>query len=386
MPLKLVPPRKGKSPNFTIRGSYLRTRVDTTSGTANEKIARKQLHAIERDIECGNYPPKPAPLETPAEPTFADAALAYLRADGDPSHLSRIIEQSGPHALRDKRLRDIDQIAIDNAANALYPNAPATTKNRQFYTPVSAVMKRAGIERQIKRPKGWRGSKATTWMEPDQAFAALDAAYDIDPEFGLLCETYLYTGERMSTPLKARLRDLRIDQAMLYVPTTKNGDPRPVHLPPWLVDAFRRQPPRIARPRSNGIQRLRNGLAGRSRDETGVPFLDRSPDAKLFRFHAGGKLRSMLNLAFKNAGLSFPKRQGGFHLFCHCYGTWMKRYGKLDSYGMVRTGRWKDAESADRYNHTEASEEARRADWLPAYKPRARRGKSVEIRTRKKKA
>jgi hypothetical protein len=62
---------------------------------------------------------------------------------------------------------EIDQIAIDNAASELYPAAPATTTNRQFYTPVSAVLKRAGIEREVKRPKGWRGSKATSWLEPD---------------------------------------------------------------------------------------------------------------------------------------------------------------------------------------------------------------------------
>jgi hypothetical protein len=35
----------------------------------------------------------------------------------------------------------------------------------------------------------------------------------------------------------------------------------------------------------------------------------------------------------KRAGLKFPRRQGGFHLFCHTYGTWMTRYGGLDTYG-----------------------------------------------------
>ena len=37
----------------------------------------------------------------------------------------------------------------------------------------------------------------------------------------------------------------------------------------------------------------------------------------------------------------------------------------LDTFGLVRTGRWKNAESADRYNHTIASPEARRADLMP---------------------
>ena len=73
----------------------------------------------------------------------------------------------------------------------------------------------------------------------------------------------------------------------------------------------------------------------------------------------------MLALALKQAGLSFPRRQGGFHLFCHTYGTWMHHYGQLDTFGLVRTNRWKHPDSADRYRHTKVSDEARRADLLP---------------------
>jgi hypothetical protein len=54
----------------------------------------------------------------------------------------------------------------------------------------------------------------------------------------------------------------------------------------------------------------------------------------------------------------------------------MHRYGDFDTYGLTRTGRWADASSADRYVHTEASEEARRADRLPTPK----RGAVVEIK------
>ena len=56
-------------------------------------------------------------------------------------------------------------------------------------------------------------------------------------------------------------------------------------------------------------------------------------------------------------------------------GTWL---------GLTRTGRWKDPESADRYNHTIASPEARRADLMPvAKKPGNGRGMAV---TNKKRA
>src|SRR5258706_12481412 len=375
MSLKLIPPRPGKTPNYTVRGTYLRVYVERTAGTPDKKLAGQVLKGIERAIERGEYAatPKPA-VEAKRPATFADAALAYLRAGGEAKYLSDIIELTGEHALRDKPLTEIDQIAIDNPASALYPDAPATTTNRQFYTPVSAVLKRAGIEREIKRPKGWRGSKATEWLEPEQAFPLIDAAYEIDPEFGLFCLTLLYPGMRLGDPIKSKLRDLKLNEALLYVPDSKNGEPRPVHLPPVVVEAFRDQPPRTARPRKASGEPLANGAAGRSRRDAGVPFLNRSPDEKLFRFHIGGRLRKMLALAMKDAGLKFARRQGGFHLFCHTYGTWMTRYGDLDTYGLVRTKRWKDPASADRSNQTTASPEARRADLMPVKKPGNIRG------------
>ncbi len=374
MPLKIIPPRKGKSPNFTVRGTYLRVYVDTTAGTPNKKLAQQFLDGIKRAIERGDYALAQEPVEAPpSEPTFADAALAYLQAGGDPKGLGKIIEATGPQALRDKPLADISQITIDNAARALYPTAAATTLNRQFYTPVSAVLKRAGIERAIKRPKGWRGSKATEWLEPEQAFPLIEAAYAEDPEFGLFCLTLLYTGMRLGDPLKARLRDLKLGQALLYIPDTKNSEPRPVHLTPMVVQAFKRQPPRPARPRKAGGGVLPNGAAGRSRRDAGMPFLDRHPDEKLFRFVKGSKLYKMLANAMKRAGLSFPRRMRGFHLFCHTYGTWMHRYAELDTFGLTRTGRWKDPASADRYKHTLASAEARRADLLPVLQKQRRK-------------
>lgn len=380
MPLKLVPPRSGKSPNYSIRGTYLGIYIERTAGTSDKKHATAILRRTQKAIERGDYAPAPEPVK--AQPTFADAALAYLKAGGEPNYIGRIIELTGPHALRDMLIKDVDQIAIDNAANALYPTATPATRNRQFYTPVSAVLKRAGIERKVQRPKGWRGSKATQWLEPEQAFPAINAAYNIDPEFGLLCLSYLYTGMRLSDPLRARLRDLRLDQAMLYIPDTKNGEPRPVHLPPIVVEAFRSQPPRSARPRKLSDAKIPNGAAGRSRTDADVPFLERSPNAKLFRFNVGGHLRAMLTEAFTAAGLSFEPREGGFHIFCHTYGTWMHRYGSLDTVGLTRTGRWKDIESAERYMHTKASEEARRADLLPVA---AIGGKSVGFLFGKKK-
>jgi hypothetical protein len=329
----------------------------STKFTSKEK-ARAVIAQWEREIERG----EPAPVaEKKRGATFAEATLAYLRADGDGQYLGAIIEYDGEHSIRDKLVQEIDQIMIDNCASAILPDAPAATRNRNFYTPVSAVLKRAGNTMEIKRPVGWRGKKSQSWLEPEQAFPLIENCYRIDPEFGLLCMTYLYTGERLNEPLKSHLRDLKLDvrdakgnpQPLLYIPDTKNGDPRPVHLPPVLVAAYRAQPPR---PKSVGH---------RPQDDAGVPWLQRPPGARLFRFHAGGHLNDMLKEAMRRTGLSFPRREGGFHIFCHTYGTWMTRYGGLDTEGLVRTRRWKTPESAARYAHTVASFEARQADYLP---------------------
>ena len=375
MPLKLTPPRPGKTPYYSVRGTHLRIYVDRSTGTAERKTAdrirRRWIDEIERGAYAdprGVIAPDRANTTVPNPPqpvTFLAAAIAYMKAGGDRKRLGPIIKHSGSASIRDRPIDRIDQLAIDNAAADLFPNATPQTKNREFYTPVAAVLHRAGIERRIQRPIGWKGSKSTSWLEPQQAFRLFAEADALDREFGLLVRFLTYTGLRLGEALNARLRDLHLHDRTLYVPDTKTGTPRPVYLPPVLVKALTAQPPRPARPKAVKGRRLENGLAGRSQADAGKPFLGRGADAKLFRFHASGRLRKLLARALRKAALSFPRRQGGFHLFCHTYGSWMHHHGGLDTYGLVRTNRWKDPASADRYRHTKVSDEARRADLLP---------------------
>src|SRR5215216_1825472 len=79
MPLRLVPPRKGKSPNYTIRGTYLHVSVDKSSGTNRRRLAGKILKNLERAIERGEYPPKEAAPDR-EQPTFLNAAVAYMES------------------------------------------------------------------------------------------------------------------------------------------------------------------------------------------------------------------------------------------------------------------------------------------------------------------
>lgn len=369
MPWKLIAPRPGKTQFWYVRGEFLNIRLDHSTQLSKRSEAVTLLKTWRAQAIRGEFAvPRKAPVET-GPLTLTQAATSYMRAGGDGTYLPPILKR-----WPTKPLADIDQVAIDTLAAELYPKGTAATRNRQVYTPIMAVAKRARVRLEIDRPKGSEGKQSTSWLEPDQAFRLFVEADKLDPEFGLLCRFLTYTGMRLGEALDVRVSDLRLDRSLVYLPDSKNGEPRGCHLPPVLVEAFRDQPPRAFKP----VVRNKAGhyvTGGTQVEDAGVPYLERRQEAKLFRYHAGGALRGLHNAAKKAAGLKFPRRQGGFHLFCHTYGSWMHQFGELDPYGLARTGRWLDPDSANRYVHTAASSEALRSDLLPTPK----RGQDVEI-------
>lgn len=358
MPWKLVPPCPPKTKVYYVRGKYLGIRLDNSTGTSEKEAAKRIFTTWRKQAERGEFSlGRRAEQAKPA--TFVNAARAYMDAGGPGEYLDPILK-----AWRERSADSIDQIALDTLATELYPNGTAATRNRQVYTPVSAVLKHIGIRKEFKRPRGWQGKKSTSWLEPPQAFALFAAADKTDLEFGLLCRFLLYTGMRLNEALARPLSDLQVGRAYCYLPDSKTGEPRGCHLPPRLVEYLIAQPPR----RDEPVVRDENGRyisGGVPVADAGVPFLERRPDRKIFRFHDGGRLRDMLKDAMAASGLFFPRRQGGFHIFCHTYGSWMHRFGGLEIMRLPETGRWADAHSANRYAHTQASEAAQRADLLP---------------------
>lgn len=341
MPLKLIPPSaKRRTPYYSVRGTYLGIHVDRSTKADRLDQAKKVIKLWREQIERGEYRTGKE-VDQPAgksAPTFADAALAYIRAGGERRFLGPAIDQLGT-----KLLADIDQAAIDAGASASFPNGTAAYRNRNFYTPVSAVLKHVGHKLEIKRPKGWRGKRSTAWLEEDQAFALFKAADKIEAEFGLFLRTLCYTGMRLSECLNITLREINLKTATIYLPDTKNGEARPVHLPAHLVAALANHP---------------RGL-------------NRAATERLFHFRVNGHLRKKFSTAKAAAGIVLPPRQGGFHVFCHTYGTWMNRLG-MDAWDLTETGRWKDPASAKRYSHTEPGAAARKSDLFPVEKRRRR--------------
>lgn len=332
MPLKLIDPRPGKTPNYAIRGTHYGEYVNRTAGTPDRKKATAYLNKIKADIERGAYTPKGAI-------TFAKAALSYVRNGGEELYIGPLADHFG-----NMPLVEIDQEQIDEAAVMIYPSASAATRNRQVYTPISAILKHAKVVFPVKRPKGAQGQVKVEWMTPEQAERLLDAAEAVDGEFRTFLALLCYTGLRLSEALNLSCAGVDLEASTIFIPETKNDDPRAVHVPPQLAVELANHP--------RGLSRGHEPIC---------------------RFHKNGHLYTMMKKAKKAAGL--PKVT--FHTFRHTWATWMRRYAKLDTKGLVGTGAWKDEKSASRYQHVVVTEEAQRADMLPTLK-RGKVGKSVE--------
>ena len=325
MPLKLVAPRAGKSPHWSVRGTYLGIFVERSTRTSKRAVAAKLLKKWEDEIERGAY-------AAPGEVTFAGAALAYMQAGGEKRFLKPLLEHFG-----DTPISRIDQAAIDGAAVALYPQGTPATRNRQVYAPACAVLRRAGIRLDLRRPAGSGGNKATAWLWPEQVEALVNEAEKLDAGFASLIVVLTYTGMRLSEALKLTWDQVRLADGYAYLPDTKNAEPRAVYLPPVAVAAL-------------------GNLVGRPGARNGP-----------FRFVKGGHLYALLKTAAFKAGVDLPERSA-FHILRHTYATWMRRYAGADSKALIATGAWKDHKSVERYTHAVPSEEAKRASMLPTPK------------------
>jgi integrase len=348
MPLTLRPPRKGKTPNHEIRGTYLGVRVEVSSGSHKRSVALAQLRKIEECIETHGQYPAPEPQADSGQPTFLSAAVAYMRDGGERRYVAFNLKH-----FRETLLKDIDQAALDNAAETLLPAAAPDYRNRKVYTPVIAILRQALGDKcpTFRRPKGSKGTERKGFMWPEDAFDVIDEAEKDDPEFGLYLFSLLYTGIRKSEGLDALKVDVRPEDLALWLRDSKNGDPRMLRLRQDIADRFQTH--------------LKTLPEGRER---------------LFRFRDGGHFKhKLLRATMAVCGLPCPKRRPTgwkppefrlrfvtFHIFRHTWATWMRMYGGADLQGLAETKNWRDPRSVARYAHVVPRAEWDRVDSLPA--------------------
>jgi integrase len=343
MPLKLIPPRNAKTKNLYIRGTYLGVAVDKSSGTPKRSVALAILKRLEAAIERGEYPRQETSSDREQRLTFISAAIAYMEAGRSRRYVGKLIKHFG-----ETPAANIDQAAIDAAALALYPSVTPATRNTCLYTPVSAILRHAGIEIKLRRPKGSKGRTITDWLTPPDAFGIIKAAESFDPELALLLMFLLYTGVRLGAALNLRREDVRLSESAAWVRHQK------------------RQPASDVRLRNDLREALARHLLTHNHD-------------RVFRFHQGGHLKhQLLRAKLGYLGLPCPTRRPqkwrpppyrltwvNYHSFRHTWATWMRQAG-TDLQGLVATGNWRDHRSAARYAHAVAREEWSRVDRLPS--------------------
>lgn len=344
MPLKLHAPRKGKSKNWSIRGTHLKVYVDRSSGSPKRSVAGAIRDDLERRIERGEYPEKPEAAPGGDQPTFLSAAVAYLKAGKRRRYVANLIKHFG-----ETPLAAIDQAAINAAAAAIcQPGTKGGGRNAAVYTPVSAILHHAGIEIRIKRPKGAKGNVVTEWLTPEDAALIINAAATFDAEFSLYLRSLCYTGLRRGEPLSWQREDLRLDEAAAWTRRFKHGIASDVQL------------------RKELVLDLAAHLATHNH-------------RRVFRFRPGGHFNHLLVRA-KLAALGLPcpvRRPTGwkqppnrftwvnFKTMRHTWATWMRIYGGLDDAGLQATDNWRDRKSVSRYSHAVKRHEWAKVELLP---------------------
>src|SRR5690348_6625754 len=153
MPITIF--KRKDTPYYWARGSYLGVSVCRTTKALKRPLAQKVVKQWENEIERGCF-------SAQGRRTFLEAAVSYLQAGGEKRTVKKLIA-----LFEEKYLDEIDQAAIDAAAAELHEN-PAT-RNREVYSPMSAILKHSGADWRIKRPLGSRGSQISDWLRPEEA-------------------------------------------------------------------------------------------------------------------------------------------------------------------------------------------------------------------------
>ena len=328
--LKLV--KRPKSSNWVMRGTVRGVSIEESTGVADRKAAEEILTKRQAEILTESVWGKTATV------TFAHAVADYLEyGAGNRRFLTPLLKHFGTTLLR-----DIDQHAIDLAAKKLYPNAGPATRNRQVFTPASAVLRHAARKGwcatpTLARPKQPKG--IVRWLKPDEAERLIEAsARHLRP----LVIFLLGTGARVGEALWLDWANVDLDKRQVSFVRTKNGEARSVPLHGRVVDAL------VALPRRNGEVFL---------TDEGKPYARPTRDADT---SAGSRIHTAFSSACRRAGIANFR----VHDCRHTWASWHYQANR-DLGTLQALGGWKTVSMVFRYAHTNVSEHAQSVENLP---------------------
>jgi integrase len=335
MPIKLV--KRPKSDNWYIRGTIRGKRVDESTKVSDLRAAEEVLTKRSAEILHESIHGRRTTR------SFAEAAASYLEHGGKDQQggEKRFILKAIDY-FEITPLAQIDLDALNIAAKKLYPDAAPATRNRQFYTPVMAVLNHAAARKWcdkliIARPKTPQGR--VNWITIEDADRLIAACSD---HLRPLVIFMLYTGARTGEALWLDWKDVDLSRAHVTFPETKNGEARGVPLHSKVVAALA-------------------NLKGREGDVFRRP--DGEPYSRPRDIHdtsAGTRIKTAFAGACRRAGIAdfHP------HDLRHTWATWHYAANR-DLGALMRLGGWKSVQMVMRYAHVNVGELKHTVDSLP---------------------
>ncbi len=310
MSLKLFK-RKG-SENWYMRGTICGRNVFESTGVSERSVAEAILVQRSKEILDESVFGKKATA------TGIEAFLKYIESGGERRFLPPLVDRLGR-----LRLSEINQATIDRVALELYPHATDSTRARQVYAPMVAVLKhaaRCGLcdPPLIRRPKVPKGR--VRWITPEEAERLIEeCAQHLKP----LVLFLLGTGARLGEALYIDWRNVDLERAQVQFIDTKNGESRGVPLHPRLVAAL-------------------SALSHRE----GAVFLTDEGKPYARKEDCGGQIKTGFTTACRNAGINDFSPHG-----CrHTWATWT--YAATRNLGaLMELGGWKSPAMVMRYAH-----------------------------------
>lgn len=314
-----------------MRGTVRGIRVEESTGTGDRRIAEEVRAKREAELLTQSV------YGRRATATFAEAALSYLENGGSPRFMEPIIRHFGTTPLA-----RIDQDALDSGARKLFSKASPATRNRQFFTPASAVLHHAARRGWCARPTIERPEAAperVRWLTIEEADKLIASA---SKHLRPLLIFLLYTGARVGEALWLDWRNVDLARAHVTFPKTKNGEPRGVPLHPRVVAALAN----LHHREGEVFRRPDRAPYDRPEEEAGTS--------------AGTRIANAFKGACRRAGIT------DFHPHdCrHTWATWHYAANR-DLGALQRLGGWKSVRMVMRYAHVNVAELSHTIDRLP---------------------
>lgn len=302
MPLKLVPPRPGKSPYFYVRGTVRGRSIDASTKETNKKAAERFKERLEVTLAKQD-------AEGRTAATFRVAAELYSGfrkpSKRDQAWIERLVS-----VLGETELHDIRQHMLIKAANELYPRAQPETKNRQALGIAAAILHYAAENNlcpYIKVRKLKERTPEPRSLSREQAEILMKTA---EGEMQLLLVWLFHQGWRISDVLRVLWDEIDLKAATVRYHISKTDDYRLMPIHPRVLDLLKKRPPAVGR---------------------------------VFHWSDKSNLYRDLKPFCDGLGIYFTP-----HMARHSFATWLANEG-VSPLELMEAGGWKDHKSVIRY-------------------------------------